>query len=120
MTAGPVARAALCLVVAVAASSCGEGPTDAVDVPASASALPCDPSDERTVALDIAGPGQPTPVEAVAPFAEGLTLVEQESEAGTTVLAIDTDGTVVRMFDVSEQQGGWWPDGYRECPAARP
>ena len=67
------------------------------------------------VALDVPGPGRPSPVEAVAPVGGGLVLAAQTSGGETTVLGLDADGTVSRVYEVTEQDDGWWPNGYREC-----
>ncbi|ATO15785.1 hypothetical protein CO540_19740 [Micromonospora sp. WMMA2032] len=77
--------------------------------------LPCDDTEQTLVMWDLAGPGQPTPIQAVAPHAGALTLVEQESAEGITVFGIRDDGSVFRAFQVTKHDGGWWPDGYREC-----
>jgi hypothetical protein len=82
---------------------------------ASTSTLPCSESEQRYVAWDVPGPGRPTPEEAVAPHAGALTLVAHQGGDGMTVLGLRTDGTVFRVFDVTQSDDGWWPDGYREC-----
>lgn len=65
--------------------------------------------------LDVPGPGRATPEAAVAPYADALTLVAHQGDDGTTVLGLRADQTVVRVFDVTKRNDGWWPDGYREC-----
>lgn len=77
--------------------------------------LPCDVSEQTMVMFDLAGPGQPTPRQAVAPHAGALTLVVQESAGDTTVFGLRDDGSVFRAFQVTKRDDGWWPDGYREC-----
>jgi hypothetical protein len=77
--------------------------------------LPCDESDQTYGALDIPDPGQPSPAEAVAPFADGLTLVSEGGARHARVHALRLDGTVVRIFDVTKREDGWWPDRYGEC-----
>mgnify|MGYP000032298378 CR=1 FL=1 len=77
--------------------------------------LPCDESEQTMVMWDLAGPGEPTPAQAVAPHAGALTLVEQESAGDTTVFGLRDDGSVFRAFQVTKHDDGWWPDGYREC-----
>ena len=114
-----VAHVGLCAVLVLLVSGCGEG-TPPVAVLAAAPSpstmsLPCDEGRQTQVALDIAGPGRPSPEEAVAPFAATLTLVTQKHDGRTTVAALGPNETVLRMFEVSQHQDGWWPDGYREC-----
>jgi hypothetical protein len=77
--------------------------------------LPCDQSEQTMVMWDLAGPGRPTPIQAVAPHAGALTLVEQENAGETTVFGLRADGSVFRAFQVTKHDDGWWPDGYREC-----
>lgn len=78
-------------------------------------ALPCDEADQTFGALDIPGPGQPTPEEAVAPFADALTLVSEGGGSHVKVHGIRADGTVERIFEVTKREDGWWPDRYGEC-----
>ncbi|WP_248580568.1 hypothetical protein [Nocardioides sp. InS609-2] len=85
------------------------------EVAAEALALPCPVAQQRRVALDVPGPGRPTPEEAVAPFAEASELVVEVVHGETVVFALAPDGQVVRVFSVSKHRDGWWPDGYAEC-----
>jgi hypothetical protein len=106
-------------LLAAMGSACGsESVNDAVRAsepsPATLS-LPCDESEQTLVMWDVPGPGQPTPSQAVAPHAGALTLVEQESARDTTVFGLRDDGSVLRAFEVTKHDDGWWPDGYREC-----
>lgn len=82
---------------------------------ASAASLLCAESEQTAVDLDVPGPGRPTPEEAVAPYADALTLVVHQGDDGTTVLGLHADKTVARVFDVTKRGDGWWADGYREC-----
>ena len=116
-----VAQVGLCAALVLLASGCGES-TSPPPVAALAAApspstmsLPCDQGRQTLVALDFVGPGKPSPEEAVAPFAAALTLVAQKHDGRTTVAALGANETVIRMFEVSQHQDGWWPDGYREC-----
>lgn len=117
------AQAGLYAAVVMLGSGCGEGTVpdelDAARSDTSATSLPCDETEQTAVALDVPGPGRPSPEEAVAPFAGALTLVAQERGGGTTVLGLRADGTVFRVFEVTEREDGWWPDGYRECFGSR-
>ena len=79
------------------------------------SSLPCRTTEQTGVIWDYPGPGQPTPEEAVVPFAGALTLVVLERDGKTEVLGLKPDGTVFRVFQVTKQKDGWWADGYREC-----
>lgn len=79
------------------------------------STLPCSHSEQRMVALDIAGPGRPTPEEAVAPYAVGTPVVVQQERGKAVVHVLGPDGDVVRIFEVTRHDDGWWPDGYTEC-----
>jgi hypothetical protein len=77
--------------------------------------LPCRTNEQSIALWDYAGPGQPTPQEAVTPFAGSLRLVVQERNGETEVLGLKADGAVFRVFQVTKQKDGWWADGYREC-----
>ena len=116
------APSGMSVVLVVLAAGCGQdtapgttaaSPTTPVNM--SATALPCDQDNQTLVAMDIPGPGRPTPEEAVAPYAGALKLVAQEQDEQTSVLGLRADGSVFRAFDVSRHDDGWWPDGYREC-----
>ena len=114
------AQVGLYAVLMVLVTGCGDRTAPhAADSPTSpsdsATALPCDETEQGGVALDVPGPGRPTPEEAVAPYAGALTLVAQQGDDGTTVLGLRADGTVLRVFGVTKREDGWWPDGYREC-----
>lgn len=67
------------------------------------------------VALDIPGPGMPTPDEAVAPYAKGTPKTVKQTSQTALVHDLSARGTVLRIFDVSKHEDGWWPDGYVEC-----
>lgn len=106
------------VVLVLLASGCANRATiDATEVadPSSARTLPCRESDQEVVTLDVPGPGQLTAEEAVAPYADSLELVSHGGDAGMIVVALRGDGTVVRIFDATKREDGWWPDGYREC-----
>jgi hypothetical protein len=114
------AQVGMSVVLIVLAAGCGDGtaPNTAAassSASATASALPCDEAHQTGVALDVPGPGQRTPEEAVAPYAGALELVAQDGDERTSVLGLRADGSVFRVFDVSRHGDGWWPDGYREC-----
>ena len=68
------------------------------------------------VDLDIPGPGQPTPEEAVAPYAGAgrLVLVSEQGKTAT-VDVVGPEGQVFRVFEVTKHRDGWWPDGYTQC-----
>ncbi len=83
--------------------------------PARASTLPCAEVDQSSVALDVPGPGQPSPEEAVAPYAGALELVAERVGGSTIVAGLRRDGSVFRVFRVTGRSDGWWPDGYAEC-----
>lgn len=115
-------RVGMSVVLMLVAVGCGEASepvTKAARASApsgvAATALPCDESEQTYVAWDVPGPGRPTPEEAVAPYAGALTLMAQRGPKATTVLGLRADGSLVRVFDVSKGDDGWWPDGYREC-----
>jgi hypothetical protein len=114
-----IAGAMLCVFLAGCADDGGnEADTDkrATDREgATVLALPCPSSDQRPVDLDIKGPGQPTPEQAVAPFAEGAEPVAREGERETRVFVLESDGTVASVFIVSRHDDGWWPDAYTDC-----
>ncbi|MBM7506397.1 hypothetical protein JOE61_000211 [Nocardioides salarius] len=110
------------VVLLVLAAGCGDGPAPGTTAARSStsqtvmvSSLPCDEADQTRVALDVPGPGRPTPEEAVAPHAGALELVARDGGERTSVLGLRADGSVFRVFDVSRHDDGWWPDGYREC-----
>lgn len=96
----------------------GCGQQTAVDAPegaepsSSTTSLPCAETEQTNVMLDISGPGQPTREEAVAAFGGGMTLVAQR---GGVVLGLRSDGTVFRVYQVTQREDGWWTEGYREC-----
>jgi hypothetical protein len=69
------------------------------------------------VALDVPGPGQPTPEKAVAPYAGALQLVVENVDGSTVVIGLARDATVFRVYQVTKRLDGWWPDGYAECRA---
>lgn len=77
--------------------------------------LACDESEQTYSALTYLGPGQPTPQDAVAPFAAALDLATEGEGENTRVHGLREDGTVARTFDVTRHEDGWWPDGWREC-----
>jgi hypothetical protein len=108
---------ALVALVALTGSACGNGgasdPAEASEPPASTLALPCGESEQTAVALDVPGPGQPTPEAAVTPYAGALTLVVQERGGETTVFGLRDDNSVLRAFQVTRRDDGWWPEGYR-------
>ena len=101
---------ACCVVVAVIPTGCGGSTSGA------ASLLPCSAGEQRIVSYDLPGPGQPTPEEAVllVDGSSGLSLEVRTDGEQTTVLGRD-DGVVIRVYEVTEKEDGWWPDGYREC-----
>ncbi|MGB3256683.1 MAG: hypothetical protein WBA72_01730 [Ornithinimicrobium sp.] len=108
-----MARVGSCLVIALVTAGCGDQVTTGAEE--AATTLPCARGDQTLVALDVPGPGRPSPVEAVAPVGGGLVLQAQTSGAETTVVGLDAIGTLTRVYEVTEQLDGWWPDGYREC-----
>lgn len=73
------------------------------------------------VSLDIPGPGQPSPEEAVAPFADGLVpvLISQGARAAR-VATFSAAGDAVRVFTVTRREDGWWPDGWSQCGTYSP
>ena len=91
--------------------------TATTGVPAEDLSLPCPPSEQGGTALDIPGPGRPTPEQAVAPYAGGgeVTTVADEERGSAVVHVLGPDGKVFRTFQVSKRVDGWWPDGYLEC-----
>jgi hypothetical protein len=104
---------------ATVTSGCG-APTSAQSSqpPASAAstaALSCADTDQSRVDLDVPGPGQPSPEEAVAPYAGALKLAVRKIDGGTIVVGLRRDDSVFRVFRVTERADGWWPDGYSEC-----
>ena len=94
----------------------GRAETVQADAPPSDGAgLPCAQDEQTGVSLDVPGPGRPTPEEAVAPYAGALDLTTVEAGDRTEVHGLRDDGTVLRVFQVTEHDDGWWPDGYTEC-----
>jgi len=78
--------------------------------------LSCPFSEQTRAALDIPGPGQPTPQEAVAPFLGSLSIsAVHTKERAAQVIANDADGAAVIVYTLTKQEDGWWPDGYTEC-----
>jgi hypothetical protein len=77
--------------------------------------LQCQDSEQRAVDLDIEGPGRSSPERAVAPFADGSTVVANENKRVATVHVLGADGNPVRVFKVSKHRDGWWPDGFTQC-----
>lgn len=107
--------------VATVASGCG-GSTSAQQEDPTPSAVPetaltCADTEQSRVDLDVPGPGQPSPEEAVAPYAGALELASREVDGDTVVVGLRQDGSVFRMYHVSMHADGWWPDGYAECRA---
>jgi len=119
---GRTTGALLTVVMLVGAcSACGaQGSSTAMRAPtpsARADALPCADGGQSHVALDVPGPGRPTPQQAVAPYAGALELVTADVDEGTVVLGLRHDDSVFRVYRVTERSDGWWPDGYAECRA---
>lgn len=116
MRSGLVVTLAL---LAMAGSACGSrsaaDSTQPAVFSASKMSLPCPVADQTGLDLDVPGPGQPTPEEAVAPYAGALTLVAEQVDGRTIVLGLRGDGSVFREYQVTEREDGWWPDGYHEC-----
>lgn len=78
--------------------------------------LSCPFSEQTRVALDVPGPGQPTPQDAVAPFLGSLSIsAVNTKERAAQVIASDADGAAVIVYSLTQQEDGWWPDGYTEC-----
>ena len=111
----------LALLAAASLSACGsddsESSTRGLDRSETGQSLPCAKAEQLLTALDIPGPGQPTPEDAVAPYAGGLFLAAERVDGRTIVLGLRRDGTVFREYQVRKRSDGWWPDGYRECSA---
>ena len=108
----------LLAAVVTLGSACGaqsSGDVQATEPTTRASALPCADSDQSSVALDGPGPGQPSPEEAVAPYAGALELVAEHVDGGTIVVGLRRDNSVFRVYRVTKRSDGWWPDGYAEC-----
>ena len=108
------------LVAAVTVGSGCSEPTSgqgkaSPDSVAPATALPCADSGQLRVDLDVPGPGQPSPEEAVAPYAGALKLAASEVDGGTVVVGLRRDDSVLRVYHVTKRVDGWWPDGYSEC-----
>lgn len=106
------------VAVVTLSSACGaqsSNDTQASEPTTRASALACAESDQSSVALDVPGPGQPSPEEAVAPYAGALELVAEQVDGSTIVVGLIRDGTVFRVYQVTKRSDGWWPDGYAEC-----
>lgn len=108
-------------VVATVASGCGaptsrqrEEPTPSA---VAKTALPCADTERSRVDLDVPGPGQPGPEQAVAPYAGALELASREINGDTVVLGLRQDGSIFRTYHVRKRADGWWPDGYSECRA---
>lgn len=114
-----IGHVAMMAVVATVASGCGASPSGQSGEPtpaaASETALPCVATEQSRVALDVPGPGQPSPEEAVAPYAGALQLASGEVDGDTVVFGLRQDGSIFRMFQVSERADSWWADGYSEC-----
>lgn len=84
---------------------------------ASTTDLPCRAVQRTAVDLNIPGPGQPTPTEAVA-----LLLLDQLAVGAvevdgrkSTVAVIGKDNAVLRVYSLTLRQDGWWPDGFITC-----
>ncbi|GAA1435189.1 hypothetical protein GCM10009641_30700 [Mycobacterium cookii] len=108
-------------VVAAVGSGCGastaatrEDPTPSA---VTGTALPCADAEQSRVDLDVPGPGQPSPEEAVATYAGALELASREVNGDTVVVGLRQDGSIFRTYHVSQRADGWWPDGYSECRA---
>jgi len=108
-------------VLVTVASGCGastSGQREQASPPAvSVSAPPCPDAEQSRVDLDVPGPGQPSPEEAVAPYAGALELASRDVDGDTVVLGLRQDGTIFRTYHVRKRADGWWPDGYSECRA---
>lgn len=108
-------------VMATTAIGCGASTSGQREDPApsavSTTAPPCAYTEEPRVALDVPGPGRPSPEEAVAPYAGALELASREINGDTVVVGLRQDGSIFRMYHVRKRTDGWWPDGYSECRA---
>lgn len=110
------------LVIATLIAGCGSGarPSGASDSATAAEHGPApvvasDCPGTHIVALDIPGPGRPTPEEAVAPYAKGAPETVKKTSRNAVVHDLGPEGELLRIFQVSKHKDGWWPDGYTEC-----
>lgn len=105
---GSIAASIISLVIA---AGCG----DANDARATDEAAQCDKGGLST-ALDIPGPGRPTPEEAVEPYLDAFVVVSVQEDGGTATVTAEAPGSdAVRLYDLTRREDGWWPDGYTEC-----
>lgn len=78
--------------------------------------IQCTEGDGLSMALDIPGPGRPTPEEAVEPYLAAFVVVDVQEDGETaTVTAEAPASDAVRLFELTRHKDGWWPDGYRQC-----
>ena len=116
-----IGRLCSSLLLAVLLSGCGSaaGPSeDSETTPAAENGPTRDIESDcpgTHVALDIPGPGRPTPDEAVAPYAKGTPVTVNRTPRKAVVHDLSPDGAILRIFQVSKHDDGWWPDGYAEC-----
>lgn len=99
-------------------SACGDESAETEAAPAlEASASSCSKEDGTGVALDVPGPGMPTPEEAVAPYLDAYVIasVEKDQRSATVTTEAQGEGEAIRIFELTLRDDGWWPDGYVEC-----
>ena len=97
-------------------SACGgeSAETEAAPAP-EVSAGDCAKEDGTGVALDIPGPGTPTPEEAVAPYLDAYVIASVDENQRSATVTAKADGGAVRIFELTRRNDGWWPDGYVQC-----
>lgn len=103
------------LLFVLVASGCRQDEANEPETESESSetSLPC--TRIRHSLITHGGPGRPSPEEAVAPFADGLTLFSEGTNTSPRIYGVDNDGTVVRDFKVSKTAGGWITDGWDDC-----
>lgn len=105
----------LAVTAVLVLGSCSDGKTASDSEAAQPKlALDCGASQPLGTDLDVPGPGRATPEEAVAPYADAMDLVAEQTGGRAVVYAV-RDGEVIRQFRASERDDGWWPDGYTAC-----
>lgn len=108
-------RFLLASVLFLLVAGCGSVPADDSSEADGQTGLGCSVGEQRAVDLDVPGPGMPTPEEAVNAVSDGLATVVSKAAGAATVNTLGPDGTVMRVFELTQREDGWWPDSYTEC-----
>jgi hypothetical protein len=77
----------------------------------------CPETPSSNLILDVPGPGQNTPEEAVEKLESSAARLVRIDDSGkfARVAVVDGEGRVTRVYKLYERSDGWWPQGYTKC-----